>query len=60
MKTFVEFFSSDRFEVLAQEINNYTQLNNLEIVNVSFEIRPYEGISNRKYAMVVFRKVEEE
>lgn len=60
MKTFVKTFSNDRLGVLTEEINEYAQTNNLKIINVSFDIRPYESLLNRKYAMVVFGKVEEE
>lgn len=58
MKIFIKTFRDDNRVPLEREANEYAERNNLEIVNVSYVIRPYEaiGANDTHYLAVVYRR----
>lgn len=59
MKTFIKTFREDSRPRVESSANVYAANNNLEIINVSYTVRPFEGhVNDSHYLAVVFRKEE--
>lgn len=58
MKTFIKTFRNDNRVRLEREANEYAERNNLEIINISYAVRPFNaiGADDAHYLAVVYRR----